>query len=211
LPVSSAPLQIQSIIIKYASDALASMNFSAVNSYSNATLSTTSNTDLNQMLLKDFLTCLTSYIQSVWPDSNLTVNSTIINCQPVVPLTIQEFLNIGDAIYNSSFFNDPDKISNAQAHIDRINRLVSPYADYTNATQLSTRSGTKFQFQTHVIYIENFVNRYDFNTTVGTLVERYNNNLSSETRPDLLNMIVNEFLACLANGAPWSANNVSKR
>jgi hypothetical protein len=216
LPISTAPLILQSAVIKLAYEALSVYNSSAIYARNNFTLSYAvdqagfspgiTNVEFGNLTFIDFFTCLTSHIEAVWPGSNLTVNTTnIINCQPVIPITIQEFFNTLYSILNTGFLRERG------GNFDYSNQLQLLKNDLTsrvNTTQLVTLPYLKRSMSSFAMILLD-LSPINSTTTVGTLVGLYNANLSSEIRPDLLNTLVIDYLACFTNGAPWSANYIA--
>jgi hypothetical protein len=149
MPISTAPLKIQGVIIKYAFEVLDSKvynisNANAPNGYGNATISKLitdaaqtnlaafGNADLANMLLVDFLTCITSNIKLVWPESNLTVNTTnVIECEPVYPITIREFNDITNSILNTNYLTRTNFANDISNYFAFCNAGFSSFSDTT--------------------------------------------------------------------------------
>jgi hypothetical protein len=209
-PVYATPLHLQSIIIKFASDTLIMLNASAtLDSYYTANISSLyplacSNPDFSSLLNIDFLTCLTSHIQSVWPESNLTASTTdIINCQPVFPTTILEFQTVVNSILNTDYITYFPVKGFLQG---ALNTLFSGANGDPTSIKVFALQNLKNQIINLSKNIANWAPR-DFNTSFSALVDIYNSALSSEIRTDLLDMTVSDFLACILGETPWSANN----
>jgi hypothetical protein len=217
-PITSAPLKIQSVIIKFAYEVLQkevfNSNFTGMNLSqiiadlsANQTISyysTFDNPSLGKMTLLDFLTCITDNIQAIWPGSNLTANTTdLYDCKPVVPITIQEFEDITFSILNTSyinrtfFFNDTIKYAAIVANITDL---------YNKTTQLGAVEGVGWVLSGLVSFILQDSTR-DTTSTIGALVGLVNSAVSSALRPDLFNMLATDYLVCLTDGATLLANS----
>jgi hypothetical protein len=226
--ISTASPKIQSVIIKYAYEVLSSKVFNlnstkAPEGYGNATIAkllkdanygdvTSFNPDLVNMLLVDLLTCFTSDIQFVWPGSNLTVNTTnVIDCQPVLSLTVQEYMDISSLILNSKYLTGTRYTGNRYKYFRDSIAEISSWSGVTNSTQIATINNTTKKLASIFAYFSTIDSPRSFNTTVSQLAELNKITLSSSITSSLLNMLVDDYLACLTDAAPWSANNSTTR
>jgi hypothetical protein len=221
LPISLAPPQIQSVIIKYAYEILSNnaynrSNTKAPDGYGNATiaklitdagypsLAKFNNSILGNMLLLDFLTCVTSDIQFVWPGSNLTENTTgVIDCAPVLPLTVREFTDISSSVIHANYLSKKGIPSTITENFASSLAVLSSSPDSAKIGTIQKAQKVIVKFTYSVLV---FAPR-DFNTTVGSLIQLVNATLSSTITSSLLNMLVTDFFACLTEVAPWSAYN----
>jgi hypothetical protein len=154
------------------------------------------NADLANTIVPDMLDCLTNNLQAVWPGTQLTVNTAnVFNCQPVLPLTVQEFNDIKNSILNNNFLTGTKYQTSITFFTNTIDQQLT---GLSTSTQLSTISTLSTNVRAYSYYLLASTSR-DFSTTVGTLAGA----ASSSMTPDLQNMLVTDYLVCLIQAAPW--------
>jgi hypothetical protein len=208
MSISSAPPKIQSAVIKFAADLLLALTFprrpfdgltiaAAIDQTSSMTSITLfENADLNKMLLSTFITCLTSSIQYVWPGSSLSVSTPVLfNCQSVLPITNKQFLDISSAILDANYLTGQFvPLETITAQIQSISEQVT--------SELNSQLGSVNKFialDTLNVGAYTLINSpRDFDTKLGSLIS---STLRTEIGSDLSNMLVTDYLACIAGGA----------